>query len=199
MEKANASIVKALSYSKKPYLAFSGGKDSVAMLHLVLKHDPDIQVRLYDFGPKMPRVYFHESITISTQLGAVNFAIFERYKSFLPDMFGVHFPRMVKEGYDLCFVGLRKAESAKRRRRMLSGRNLTSIKENWPLAEWTADDVWGYIFANNLPYHSHYDTYSQLYDPRDCRFSSYFDGFFKFLGKENEDSFFNWRYAHKEI
>ena len=182
-------------------MAFSGGKDSTVMLHMVLKHVPDCAVRMYDFGIKMPRPYLHESIRIAKELGAKNFQLFERHSNMLQDLFGVHFPEMKKQGYDLVFVGLRKDESLKRRRRMVAKRYLT-LKESWPLESCNSDFIWGYIFKNKLPYHSHYDKYSELYDPRIVRFSSYFDAHFSYLGKENEDTFFNWRYAYsnnKEI
>jgi 3'-phosphoadenosine 5'-phosphosulfate sulfotransferase (PAPS reductase)/FAD synthetase len=56
VEEARQIIAKALATHQKPYVAFSGGKDSTCMLHLVLQQKPDIMVYHWDYGPYlMPR------------------------------------------------------------------------------------------------------------------------------------------------
>ena len=48
-------IKEALQVFKKPYIAFSGGKDSLCVLHLLLKQNPCIMVFHWDYGRYMPR------------------------------------------------------------------------------------------------------------------------------------------------
>ena len=188
----------------KAYVAYSGGKDSTAMLDMVMRESPGTPAMIYDFGEKMPRPYWRESLRHGRAIiarrggGGGGLRVLGRSKHMTADLFGIHFPRLVGEGYTAAFVGLRRAESLGRRRRVDAGESLyRGLQECWPLATWTVDDVWGYIVSEGLPYHSHYDRYSQAQDIRDVRLSTFFDGHFAHLGNPNVDAFFSWRYAYK--
>ena len=80
----------------KPYLAFSGGKDSTVMLHLALQYKPDIPVYLYDFGEKMPRSLFNETIEIAKSMGVDKVNIMERHTFQLQDLMKIHIPKLSK-------------------------------------------------------------------------------------------------------
>ena len=166
--------------------------------------------RPFGRGRKMPRPYLAETLDNGAKIlesrrsledrsgEPYRVRILERRKGMVADLFGIHFPRLIREGYDLSLVGLREGESLKRLRRMRQGRQMNPrLPEAWPLQYLTADDVWAYIVSRGLPYHSHYDRYGRAQDIRDVRFSTFFDGHFRHIGAPNVDAYFSWRYAHK--
>lgn len=67
-----------------------------------------------------------------------------------------------KHGCDLLFIGMRKDES-KARKIMLCKKGHTYTTKNrdcvtcCPVSNFTDDDIWAYIYANNLKYPSFYD------------------------------------------
>ncbi|MGB9835033.1 MAG: phosphoadenosine phosphosulfate reductase family protein [bacterium] len=200
-------ISQALSVHSRPYIAYSGGKDSTCMLHLVLKQAPDIMVLHWDYGPYyIPRDLEREFIRNARIIGARNIRVesspaYRKLKRHAINVLGREYlgrlvPQLVQEGYDLAFVGLRKEESPKRRRRINSGRSITAIEEVWPLADWTWKDVWAYIFANQLPYPSVYDTYGPVVGWDRVRLTTFFDPEFDKLGASNVDGVLSWRFHH---
>jgi PP-loop superfamily ATP-utilizing enzyme len=77
VEQARDIICKALSRYNKPYIAFSGGKDSTCILHLVLQQKPDIMVLHWDFGPyKLPRVIENQILENAKKIGARNIQVY---------------------------------------------------------------------------------------------------------------------------
>jgi len=54
LEVANKVIQEALSRSKRPCVAFSGGKNSLVVLHLVLQHKPDVIVNFNNTTNEYP-------------------------------------------------------------------------------------------------------------------------------------------------
>ncbi|HOK59259.1 MAG TPA: phosphoadenosine phosphosulfate reductase family protein, partial [Methanothrix sp.] len=59
VEQSRVEIAKALT--ARCYVSYSGGKDSTALLHLVLQQSPRILVVHWDYGPGfMPREIEHE-------------------------------------------------------------------------------------------------------------------------------------------
>lgn len=202
LEKAEEIIRDALKRSKKPYIAFSGGKDSTCLLHLVLKQKPDILVWHWDYGKYMPREFEKEIIRNAKIIGAKNIRIDTskayRYKEkvFYRVFFGRVLPSLKAEGYDGVFVGLRKQESISRRERIKAKRTIGTIQEYWPLQDWDWKDVWAYIFDNNLPYHSAYDIYAPIIGWDKVRFATFFDPEFDFLGNSNLDGMLLWRWKN---
>jgi len=202
-------IADRLAGSHKPYVAYSGGKDSLAMLHLVLQQKPEILVYHWDYGPAfMPREIERQVVRNAYLVGTENLKVDSspEYKRKGRDARGVwyrvHFarvvPQMMRLGYDLSFVGLRKGESIKRKHRINAGRELSAIPECWPLAEWTWMDVWAYIVSNNLPYLAHYDHVADLVGYDRSRFATLFDPEFKHFGVESVDNVVYWRHRNEQ-
>lgn len=50
LKRAREIVADGLSRCENPYVAFSGGKDSEVMLHLVLEQKPDVSVRILTSG-----------------------------------------------------------------------------------------------------------------------------------------------------
>jgi len=207
VEEAKSIIRSALKQSRKPYVAFSGGKDSTCLLHLVLQEKPDVMVLHWDYGRwYVPRWLEKEIIENARKLGAKNIRVetseeYERRKRKAINVLGREYlgkliPQLQKEGYDLVFVGLREEESAKRKRRIRAKRSLSPIPECWAIAKWSWRDVWGYIFSHNLPYASIYDLYAPVVGWDRARLATFFDPEFRHLGKESLDGILLWRFRH---
>jgi len=76
VKEAKEIIKQCFKQFKNPYVAYSGGKDSIAMLHLVLQTKPNIDVWLWDHGPfLMPRGMQHEIEVNGRKIGAKNLIV----------------------------------------------------------------------------------------------------------------------------
>lgn len=204
---AQKEIRTALAQSKKPYVAFSGGKDSTCVLHLVLQEKPDVMVFHWDYGRYfIPRWLEEEMIENTKKIGAKNIRIetsveYERKKRFASNvlgrvLLGKVVPQLKEEGYDLVFLGLRAEESDKRKRRIRARRSLTAIPECYPIASWSWRDVWAYIWSRHLPYPSIYDLYAPVVGWENARLVTFFDPQFDFLGAPQVDGVLLWQFRH---
>lgn len=201
VETARQVITDALARSRRPYVAFSGGKDSTCMLHLVLQQAPGVTVFHWDYGWYfIPRWLEQEFVDNARAIGATNLIVratgSPKPYFGLSEMFGVINELFVKQGYDLAFVGLRAEESLKRKRRIARQQSLIAIRECWPIAEWTWKDVWAYIFNHNLPYASVYGRYAPLVGLENVRLSTFFDREFEKIGAPTLDGVLMWRDRH---
>jgi phosphoadenosine phosphosulfate reductase len=208
VERARAVIREALRSCRRPLVAYSGGKDSSCLLHLVLEQDPDVTVLHWDYGPHyIPRCLEAEFVENARALGAKNIRVetsgeYLRLGRRAVNVLGREYlGRLLtsmrdREGYDLAFVGLRREESLKRRRRMDAGRFAAPFRESWPLADWSWKDVWAYIFARGLPYASVYDLYAPAVGWDKVRLTTFFDPEFAHLGTGNMDAALMWRFRH---
>jgi len=194
---------------QQPYIAFSGGKDSTCMTHLVIQENQDCMVLHWDFGRYyIPRKIHQEIKENIKKMEIKNLRIetseqYEILKRKAINILGKEFiegliPRLSEEGYDASFIGLRTEESYKRKRRIKAGRSLTEIPEFFPLKNWTWMDVWAYIVENNLPYLSHYDLYAPAIGWDKTRFTTFFDPEFDKYGCQNIDNFLMWRYKNAQ-
>lgn len=207
VKEAEQIIAKALATHEKPYVAFSGGKDSTCMLHLVLRQKSDIMILHWDYGPYyIPRWLEKEFIENAKKMGATNIRVetspeYERLGRNAINVLGREYmgrliPQFKEEGYDLAFVGLRKQESVKRKLRIETGQNITPIPECWPVQNWDWKDVWAYIFCNNLPYASIYDKYAPVVGWDKARLTTFFDPEFDKFGNSNLDGILMWRWRN---
>ena len=207
-EEAKSIIKQALSEFKKPYIAYSGGKDSTALMHMLLQHNDRITVVHWDYGPYyIPRPLEKEILTIARKCGAKNLivlssSLYEKLGRKAQGVLGRHFigvevPRLIREGYDAAFLGLRAEEGVKRRLRTEKLREYDKgITNIFPIASWTWRDVWAYIVANSVPYLSYYDKYAPLLGYDKTRFVTLFDSEFDRFGTENVDKFIMWRHLN---
>lgn len=205
VKEAQNTIRQALCECKKPYVAFSGGKDSTCVLHLVLQQCPAVTVFHWDYGPYlMPREIERETLEIARRLGTKELVIetSPQYRSrqdtgiWYKEFFGRVTKDLLEKGHDLVFVGIRKEESVSRRLRIQAGRSLTRIKECWPIQNWSWKDVWAYLLSNNVPYHSVYDKYAPVVGWDKARFVTFFDPEFDKFGSPNLDGILMWRHRH---
>ncbi len=181
VEQAKNIIAEALNEIPGTWaLSYSGGKDSTALLGLLLS--AGWRGPLFHF-------YYAETPTANTDLAKQMAEKYGLELHLLPvagafdvfcevGHFFVHpttpeekaatnkmlagYKKAVNEyvasqGWTGQFLGLRKAES-RVRRMTLSRKGMiyqTSDRSTWtacPLANWTGEDVWAYILTNNLPY-----------------------------------------------
>lgn len=199
---ANDRIRDALRDRRKCYVAYSGGKDSICMMWLVLQQAPETMVWHWDYGRRyMPRRIEEQVNAIAREIGAVNYEVVtsDLYdtdydgKIFIPALFRREFPRLVSQGYDGVFVGIRAEESRKRARRIAAGQSISAIPETWPVSDWTWRDVWATIVANDLPYPDIYDVRNDLVGYERARMCTFFDPEFARVGSMAIDGVLHWR------
>lgn len=184
VSKSHDIIKDALRHMKKPYLSFSGGKDSTVMLHMVLKHKPDIPVIYWDANASYPDTeHFINKIVKERNLNFIRrrtesmFSVFHKYGITHPQienktmMSTVYEPikKLIEDyGFDGVFVGLRSQES-KGRRKLIKSRGCLfynksqKVMECLPVAQFTVEDIWAYITANDLKYNTIYDKTSMTH------------------------------------
>ena len=199
IDEARDNIQRALELYEKPYVSFSGGKDSTVMLHMVLEHCPDVMTFHWDYGPYyVPRELMHEILIQAKQLGSKNTRVetspeYSRKKRQAVSVLGKSLyarvtPLLHKDGYDLCFLGLRAGESKKRAARTKNlfekERQMTNC---FPVRHLSTSDIWAYIVSNELPYCSHYEKYAELKGLENVRMVTYFDPEFEHLGNQYSD------------
>lgn len=186
-----AETVKiALSKAKTPVLSFSSGKDSVVLLDISVKagfqgdllffkygvysdiETPKENVELLKYYAAKHGLKYH----ILNCLGEVDcweqcgrFILFpeaEEEKRIF-NRTNMDFYKKSKEfckenGVDLQLIGMRKAESARRKAMLNKKGPIYTVKSRdsltcCPLANLTSEDIWAYIFSNDLKYLSIYD------------------------------------------
>ena len=207
LQAAPEIIQHALETARKPYVAFSGGKDSTVMTHLVLQHAPDTMVLHWDYGRAfVPEPIQRETLRNARLLGARNLrvetsSLYRKLGRRAQNVLGKHLigrllPQLAQEGYDLAFVGLRRQESLRRRRRIRSGRTLSAMRECYPLQDWDWRDVWAYIVRHDLPYLALYDERAALVGYHAARFTTLFDAEFEAYGASALDNYLHWRYRN---
>jgi len=208
LHEARAIIERALESTQKPYIAYSGGKDSTVMAHLVLQYAPDTMVLHWDYGRAfVPEPIQREILRNARLIGVRNLRIetsplYAKLGRRAQNVLGKHMigkllPQLAAEGYDLAFVGLRKQESSKRAIRLRTNKALSVIPECHPLANWDWRDVWAYIVTHKLPYLSLYDQRAELVGYDLVRFTTLFDPEFEHLGALAIDNFLHWRYRNE--
>ena len=167
VKEANKNIEYVLE-NYKPVLLYSGGKDSLVLLHMVMQHTTDVPVYYHDYGydyeseqKKMPEDFTKEILEIAYETKAEHIHISNPSST---DFFGQLFKYMEKEGLNLELLGIRGGESITRKNRV---KGSLVRKEGvrtlaFPIRYLTTDDIWAYLVSNNVRYLSYYDYYARL-------------------------------------
>lgn len=180
----------ALNKSQRPLLSFSAGKDSIVLLDIAIKagfrgdllffrygiytdiETPKENIELLKYYAEKHGLNYH----ILDCLGEVDcweqcgkFILFpetqEERKIF--DRTNRDFAAKAEifcreNGIDLQLIGMRKAESARRKAMLNTKGPVYTVKSResitcCPLANLSSEDIWAYIFSNGLRYLSIYD------------------------------------------
>ena len=191
VESAKTRITEFGQKSVNPYIAFSGGKDSLCCLFLMREQFPATPAVYFDADCAYPGV---EMILNDTE----NCIRHEATEPFLDTLarLGIHHPDIEQTtmettvygpiksllnryGFDGVIYGLRAEESRGRyihaaRRGAVFQYSETSLHGGsfacQPIFDWSYNDVWSYIVENNLKYCNEYDLLWQL-PPNEQRIS----------------------------
>lgn len=172
-------VERALNRTRRPVVAVSGGKDSLATMALVLRLHPSCPLVWSDDELEYPETVRYMSLLremggdqLTILCGHATHAGWFRawsqrppWRAPLPDSVwipGLSDDWLAREGYDCVFVGTRASESRSRREHFARRGLLYRVQRGvpWrcsPLAAWTEDDVWGLIARWRLPYNAAYD------------------------------------------
>jgi 3'-phosphoadenosine 5'-phosphosulfate sulfotransferase (PAPS reductase)/FAD synthetase len=194
IEEAHKVIREALTKMTNPYVAWSGGKDSTIVLHLVLQHKPDIAVVHLDADADFPEtVEYMERLRRDWNLNLITVKtkplldLVARYgysdeltRIIMKAVVYEPIKRIIKQhGFDGCFLGVRHEESYGRSKLLRAQGKLFFNKTYrvWqclPIGWWTLDDVFRYYEYTNIPLHPFYREH--LFEPLEQRRVSYFAG-----------------------
>lgn len=201
-KKVKATIRDVKRSIKKPRntsISYSGGKDSLVMVHLITTIFPEINIWHWDYGIFMPRKFEIQVLkNLKSIAPEVNLMIDKRISKEKSSKIGYKaFYTAIKNNIknldlEMNVVGLRKEESTARSARLSKGKFEQYVKTTtyFPLSDWRWQDVWAYIYEHDIPYPSIYDLYGPLYGWNKVRFVTFFDPEFNFLGNDNIDKFF---------
>lgn len=192
VEQALERISQWSSLIEQPYIAFSMGKDSTVALHLTRTILPGCIAIYIDADCAFPEAYE----LLRATPNALSFPAQESFLDTLERMGGVDGGRELenetmrttvthplaqlrKLGYDGHIVGLRAEEN---RGRVMNLRKRGFIYHHagydmmvcQPIADWSYDDVWAYIFSNDIEYCKTYDKMWHM--PREWQRISYWAG-----------------------
>lgn len=180
-----ARVEAALRHGDRPYIAFSGGKDSLAVMALVERIRPGTTLLWSDDELEYPETVAY--LRLMQRLAGGQLVIargwaehagwFRPWRSrpfwreplpgtLIADMEADDF--MAHRGHDLTLLGTRAHESRKRRTWLLSVRAQQGEPGVYPVAggtgtrccpiwDWSADEVFALIAGWRLPYNSAYD------------------------------------------
>lgn len=156
-------ILKEFEPPEGYYFCFSGGKDSVVCLDLLLRAKVKFQTfynittiehpETLDFVKQFPNInYIEPKSSIVDLIRKKGFPPTIRYRYCTSELKVVHGRNRLK------VMGIRAAESAKRKARYQEV-NIDSKRDNYvlPLFNWLDKDIWEYIGKYNLPYHPLYN------------------------------------------
>lgn len=183
-----AIIQRALRDATSPYIAFSGGKDSVVLLALVERITGGVTAHWTDDELEYPETIammeaLSDQLLFVTTLGTHEHAGWftpwtdaPYWRDPLPGAVRKTMPAddyMATLGHDLTFTGIRAEESRKRRDWLTFARGQFDVPGLYPvnsgtgmrctpLIDWTVDDVWGYTYAHDLPVNAVYARLSEI-------------------------------------
>jgi len=191
---AHKVIENALTKMKNPYVAWSGGKDSTIVVHLVIQHKPDIAIVHLDADADFPEtLQYIERLKREWKLNLITvktkslLELVARYgysdeltRIVMKAVVYEPIKRLIKQnGFDGCFLGVRSDESYGRSKLLRAQGKLFfnktyGIWQCLPIGWWSVDDVMRYYEYTNIPLHPLY--HENLFEPIEQRRVSYFAG-----------------------
>lgn len=173
------TIESWLSKSKNPYVAFSGGKDSSVLLHLVRAVNPSVAAMFSDDEYLLPETKMLVGRTPNLKKIASNvrhtdwFWSWQNTNSLPSDTEWIETTNDAatewahRNGYDGVAVGLRSEENSYRKMAIKRYGELFFVQSKklwqcWPLAWWTVEDIWSAIVSMNIPYNAAYDKMDEM-------------------------------------
>jgi 3'-phosphoadenosine 5'-phosphosulfate sulfotransferase (PAPS reductase)/FAD synthetase len=185
--RSRAVIREFLGMVRRPYVAWSGGKDSLVCLALAVEECPGIDAIWSDDELEFPGVQ-EFIVGAAGELGASlliagGWAMhagwfrpwtdqpFWRSPGHIQVWPGKRLEKWAPEhGWDGMVVGVRADESRQRRKHLARRGEIYQVSTGQvvcnPLARWTVDDVWAAIAGMRLPYSSVYDRMASIGVPR---------------------------------
>lgn len=190
VDKAIETARMALDSAKNPVLSFSSGKDSVVLLDIAIKAGFQGDLLFFKYGITTDIETPKENIELLKYYAARNglkyhildclgeadcweqcgrFTLFPETakEKQIFNRTNMDFSRKSESfcrenRVDLQLIGMRKAESARRKAMLNKKGPIYTVKSRnsltcCPLANLTSEDIWAYIFSNNLKYLSIYD------------------------------------------
>lgn len=162
---------------EKPCLSYSGGKDSLVLLHLITQQCGYDDIDVYHFDNGLLKVpgsddFVRESVSkiggnlfyrTSEKANSDDMVLEEGhgYRGF----WGNYSTLSERQNWDLRLLGIRAEESNDRRDRY--GQPPINRDEQYtsaaPIHHLKTEDIWAYIVDNDLDYHEIYDKQGELY------------------------------------
>lgn len=191
VERTKEKIREAFATGAKWSVSFSGGKDSLCVLHLVRSIDKDIPAVFIDSGTEYPETLEFVKSCPNVIIEKPTMTLLEMYETCgdyqgldkKPELYFTSKQivetinqepiRHVNEqcGFTGNFTGIRKQESNDRLWLAKTKKGLWQQKDGtWrcePVINWTHQDVWSFIASNGLPYNAVYDRLADLGVPRE--------------------------------
>lgn len=156
--------IRTFCRDKKTLVAFSGGKDSQCCYHLAKMAgvDFDAQYSITRFEPpelmqfireNYPDVTFRRAYKMSLVKEIEHTGLPSRWFRWCCDA-----KHVKTDGYDIAVIGIRWAESARRRKRWtVFGQKQDRTYYVCPICDWTDADVWEFLNSNNIKHCRLYD------------------------------------------
>jgi len=176
---AEQYVGEAFDRFDNPCLEFSGGKDSLVMLHLTVDRCGFDAVDIFFFEQAylaVPGTAEFVRETVDQYGGTLVHRAGEAVTDEDNNYFDWYTRLKAERGWDVRLLGIRAEESAKRRDRaidgdipMTMGGGAEPFTAVFPVHELTTTDVWAYIVDNDLNYHEVYDRQGDLHGGMEAR------------------------------
>jgi 3'-phosphoadenosine 5'-phosphosulfate sulfotransferase (PAPS reductase)/FAD synthetase len=163
--------IRQILITEWPVVLYSGGKDSLVLLHMVMKQNNHVPVYYSDSGYdyaaqqiKMPKQMTADILKIGRDAGAKILYSCGHRDPNSRRFFGNLFRVMKKHECTVELLGIRGGESSMRDARVKG--SLVRMEGNrrvaFPLRDLDWRDIWAYLVANNVRYLDYYDKYAAI-------------------------------------
>jgi phosphoadenosine phosphosulfate reductase len=176
--KAILSIQAFLSNVKNPCLCFSGGKNSLVLLHLVQQLAPgSVTIIHVDTGAEFPAVrsYIQKmkklwKLNLIIEISGVNKGKGENKEACCTQYLFTPLKNIIKSRkFDGVLIGETSGSTMDISNFLVSDEN-SAIALAQPLISFTSHDIWEYIRSHNLPFCSLYENGFSKIDCEPCSF-----------------------------